>query len=268
MPGREDPLRGRCALVTGASTGIGLATAAALARAGMQVALLSQRADELAAAVEEIRAMGGGALGLLADLSRPEETESVIERAEAAIGPLDLLVNNAGVGLQATLLEESLADVRFLFEVNFFAMVSLCRQALRSMGARGRGHLINVSSAAARRGLPRLSAYAASKGAVHIFTQAIRMEARPLGVAVSEVLPVSTATRFFERAANHADVKYRPGGLIQTPERVAAAILRCARRPVAEVYPSVAVLPANALEALFPNLADRVLAWYYRHKWR
>src|SRR5947209_16760522 len=174
----------------------------------------------------------------------------------------------AGVGLQARLLEESLADVRVLFEVNFFAVASLCRQALRSMGARGRGHLINVSSAAARRGLPRLNAYAASKGAVHTFTQAIRMEARPLGVAVSEVLPVSTASCFFERAANRAGVEYRPGGPIQTPEQVAAAILRCARRPVAEVYPSRMVLPANGLEALAPNLVDRLLAWYYCKEWR
>lgn len=253
------------ALVTGASAGIGLATARALAGAGMRVVLLSERQEELEAAAGELREAGLEAAVVHTDLSRPAETADVVARAETSFGPLDLLVNNAGVGLQAGLLEESMDDVRFLFEVNFFALVSLCQQALRSMAARRRGQIINLSSACARRGLPRLNAYTASKGAVHAFTQSLRIEARTLGVQVSEVLPVSTATRFFSEARNRADVPYLPGGRIQSPEQVAAAILRCARRPVAEVYPSRGVLPLFALEALCPNLVDRVVAWYYRH---
>lgn len=257
-------LRGKRALVTGASAGIGLATGRALAAAGAEVVLLSEREEELEAAAEALREAGAAAHALVVDLSRPEAVEWAVERAEALAGPLDLLVNNAGVGLQASLLEESLADVRFLFEVNFFALVALCQQALRSMAARGRGHIINVSSASAKRGLPRLNAYTASKGAVHTFTQSLRMEARPLGVAVSEVLPISTATRFFEAAENRAGVPYQAGGLIQSADYVAEQIVRCARRPVPEVYPSRSVLLPFALEALMPNLVDRLAAWYYR----
>jgi short-subunit dehydrogenase len=257
-------LAGRVALVTGASAGIGKATATLLAREGVRVVLLSEKRDELEQVCEMIRAGGGEAHALAADLSHPGETATVVERAEALVGPLDLLVNNAGVGLQATLLEEALADVRFLFEVNFFALVSLSQQALRSMAARGRGHVINVSSASALRGLPRLNAYAASKGAVHTFTQALRAEARPLGIFVSEVLPVSTATGFFQAARNRAGVPYAPGSIVRTPEYVAARIVRCARRPVPEVHLDRSLLALAGLATLFPNLAERLVARYYR----
>lgn len=259
---RERELRGRVALVTGASAGIGLAAARLLAGAGAEVVLLSEREEELEAAVGALRDASLAAHALCVDLSRPEEVETAVARAEGAAGPLDLLVNNAGVGLQAALLEESLADVRFLFEVNFFALVSLCRQALGSMAGRG-GHVINVSSASAKHGLPRLNAYTASKAAVHTFTQSLRLEARPLGVEVSEVLPVSTATRFFNAAQNRAGIPYRAGGVIQTAEHVARCIVRCARRPAAEVYPSRSVLLPFALEALMPNVVDRLMRAYY-----
>src|SRR5205823_1126286 len=150
--------------------------------------------------------------------------------------------------------EESLADIRALFEVNFFAVVSLCRQALRSMGARGGGHLINVSSASALRGLPRLNAYTASKGAVHTFTQSLRVEARPLGIFVSEVLPVSTATGFFRGSRNRAGFPYAPGSRVQPPEYVAARILRCACHPVPEVHLDRSLLLLAGFATLFPNL--------------
>src|SRR5258706_8538183 len=124
------------------------------------------------------------------------------------------------------------------------------------MAQRGDGHIINVSSVSAKRGLPRLNAYTASKGALHAFTQSLRIEARPLGVQVSEVLPISTDTGFFEKATNLHEADYGPGGKMHSAEQVAKLIVRCARRPVAEVYPSRIVTAALALEALMPNVVD------------
>src|SRR5207253_1748710 len=143
------------------------------ARAGMRVVMLSERGEELGMAAEAIQARGGEAAALVMDLSRAEEVARVVERAEVLLGPLALVVNNAGVGLQASLAEESMQDVRRVFEVNFFALASICQQALHAMAERRRGHLINVSSASAKRGLPRLNAYSASKAAVHVFTQSL-----------------------------------------------------------------------------------------------
>src|SRR5438876_6879244 len=124
----------------------------------------------------------------------------------------------------------TLDDLRRLFEVNFFAAATLSREALRVMSDRRRGHIINVSSAAARRGLPSMSAYAATKGALHGFTQSLRLEARLFGVAVTEVMPISTRTGFFDAATNRAARPYRPRGIVQTPEYVAERILACIRR--------------------------------------
>jgi hypothetical protein len=132
------------------------------------------------------------------------------------------------------------------------------------MAGRRRGQIINVSSAAARRGLPGMSAYAASKAALHGFTQSLRLEARRHGVAVTELLPISVHTGFFAAATNRAARPYTPSGWTQTPEFVARQIVACARRPVAERHTIRLLAPIFALEALAPNLVERLVAWHYR----
>jgi uncharacterized protein len=132
------------------------------------------------------------------------------------------------------------------------------------MNARGRGHIINVTSAAARRGLPAMGGYAATKGALHGFTQSLRLEARRHGVAVTEVLPISTRTGFFAAATNRAGHPYRPHGLVQTPQYVAERIMGCIRRPVAELHTMPLLRSIFGLEALAPNLVERVATWHYR----
>ena len=183
---------------------------------------------------------------------------------EEESGPIDLLVNVAGIGLQASVLQMTADDLRRLFEVNFFASVTLCRDVLRVMAARRRGQIINVSSAVARRGLPGMSAYAASKAALHGFTQSLRLEARRHGVAVTEVLPISVLTGFFAAATNRAARPYAPSGWTQTPEFVARQIVACARRPIAERHTTRLLGPLFALDALAPNLIERLIAWYHR----
>ncbi|MEW6281467.1 MAG: SDR family NAD(P)-dependent oxidoreductase, partial [Candidatus Eremiobacterota bacterium] len=138
------------------------------------------------------------------------------------------------------------------------------RAALERMGARRRGHIVFVSSLSGRRGLARMSAYASSKGALHILSQVLRLEAAAVGVHVSEVLPISVRTGFFDAAENRSARPYRPSGLVLTPERVAESIVACLRRPRAEVYPSLWSRLAPILDALFPDLTARLLSWHER----
>jgi short-subunit dehydrogenase len=264
MAGRVK-LSGRRAVVTGAAAGIGRATALALAAEGMGVEAVDRDAAGLESLAAAVAAAGGHAQPWVVDLGRREEAEPLVGRVEQEAGPIDLLVNVAGIGLQASVLQMTPDDLRRLFEVNFFAAATLCREALRVMSGRGRGQIINISSAAARRGLPGLGGYAATKAALHTFTQALRLEARDHGVMVTEVLPISVRTGFFEAATNRAGRPYAAAGWLQAPEYVARRIVACARRPVAELHTAPLLRPVFALEALAPNLVERLVVLYYRN---
>lgn len=247
-------------MITGASSGIGEAAAREFARQGAVVVIVSERAKELNAVAQSIRDAGGRATAFVVDLSQPEQVQGVIARVEAQVGPLDVLVNNAGIGLGATILEMRHEQMRLLFEVNFFALADLCKQALTTMSVRRSGRIINVSSAAALFGSPTVSAYSATKGAVHAYTMALRTEASAYGISISEVLPVSVRTRFFDSVQGE---KYRPSGVMLTSEKVALSIVRCAAaaHPAAEVQPYYPIRFIFILTALFPSLMAAIAAY-------
>ncbi|MBN9419271.1 MAG: SDR family NAD(P)-dependent oxidoreductase [Candidatus Eremiobacteraeota bacterium] len=243
------------ALITGASSGIGLSTARRLIGRGQRVLLLSYDEPELLQACSEL---GSGAVPVLCDLTLPDQVDGLWQRLEEQHGPIEILINNAGVGYHAEVAEIDLAVVRRLFEVNFFAAASLCAQAMRVMKARRRGHILNLTSAAARRSLPFIGAYGASKAALHALTQSLRLEASGTGVTVCEVLPISVRTPFFDRAG------YRPRGFTQTPDQVAEQILRCLDLGQAERTTHWPTALGFALDALLPNWVAKLLAWRYR----
>jgi short-subunit dehydrogenase len=242
-------------LITGASSGIGEAAVRLFAKEGAQVVLVSEQDAELHRVANSIQEAHGQAIPVVADFSKPEEVAGLIERVEEQAGPLDILINNAGVGIGENILTMKADDLRFVFEVNFFALASLCQQAFARMAERRQGRIINVSSSAGRLGLPGVSAYSASKGAVHNFTRSLRIEARPYGIHVTEVLPISVRTRFFDNVKGE---KYQPGGIVQTAETVAACLLRVARspRPPAEALPYRPMRLVFAVDALFPGLLE------------
>ena len=244
------------ALITGASSGIGLAIAEKCLPRHSRVLLLSFDGPELEAACSRL---GPRAHPVVCDLAFPQQVEGLIERLEAEHGPLELLVNNAGIGHHGEVVDLSDEVLRRLMEVNFFAPLSLCRQALRGMSTRRRGAIVNVTSASARRPLARMGAYGSSKAALHGFTQVLRLEAAPHGITVSEVLPISVATPFFERSTNTSSQGYRPRGLVQTPAFVADCVLRCVDRGTAEMVTHAPTGWALALDGLFPNLVARLL---------
>jgi len=252
-------LQDKRVLITGASSGIGEAAAREFAQQGAIVAVVAEKAEALHAVAQSIRDAGGRATAFVVDLSKPVEVFGVIARIEAEVGPLDLLINNAGIGLGATIMETRQEQMRLLFEVNFFAMAELCKQALTVMSARRSGRIINVSSAAALFGSPTVSTYSATKGAMHAYTMALRTEASTYGVFVSEVLPVSVRTRFFDSV--HGE-KYDPSGVMLTSDQVAHSIVQCAaaKRPPAEVQPYYPIRFIFILTALFPSLMAGIAA--------
>lgn len=247
------------ALVTGATSGIGKATAIALARHGIEVGVLAERPEDVAGTVAEIVGAGGRAFPVNADLSMRDDLTGLIDRIEAEVGPIDLLVNNAGIGMQADVLQVRDEDLRLLFDVNYFAMVTLSRDALFHMAKRKRGYIVNVSSAAAKRALPGMGIYASTKAAMHTFTQALRVEGRACGVHVVELLPMSVRTPFFHNAVNRSQGRYEAGGFMTTPEKIAERIVQAIRRPVPEIYTSTLSRIVLALDAINPRWFDAIL---------
>jgi short-subunit dehydrogenase len=246
-------------LVTGATSGIGRAVADRFAKEGYVVGILAEVPEQVERTVDEICARRGCAIPIHCDLSKPEQVRGLIDRLEEEGFPLDILVNNAGIGMQADILETTEADLRLLFEVNFFAMATLSRDALRRMGARGRGHIFNVSSAAARRALPGMSTYACTKAAMHVFSQALRVEGRAAGVYVTELLPMSVRTPFFENARNPSGKAYEVPAFSTTPEFLAERIWRAVRRPAPEIYTSTLSRLALALDGVNPRWLEAIL---------
>lgn len=259
-------LRDRCILVTGASSGIGEEAARQFARMGAKVVIVSEKDGELHQVADSIRATGGKVTPIVADFSKPEQVKGLIPRVEKEVAPVEVLVNNAGMGLGATLRDTTPDKLRLLFEVNFFALTELCRQALEMMSPRGRGRIINLSSAAARFGSAGVSAYSATKGAVHTYTQALRIEAAVYGILVSEILPISVRTKFFD---NVEGKKYKPQGIVLPVEKVAESVVRCAAsdHPKAEIYPYAPIQFVFVLDALFPGLLARFAIKRYRESW-
>ena len=244
--------------ITGSSSGIGKATAISLAERGYGVVLASEQAEALRQVQSEIVDLGGRAEVVDLDLLNPESVSAFVPSVNDRVGFCEVVVNNAGIGLHKTLEESTDVEFQRVFAVNFFSMVTICRAAVQVMKQQGRGHIINVSSASARRSLERMSAYGASKGAAHCFSQALRAEVAEDGIAVTEILPISVSTPFFDSAG------YRPKGLVQTPQTIAALIERAILTREAEICSSRLTQLGFVFDALAPNLTARLMNLHRR----
>lgn len=177
------------AVITGASSGIGWALAKELATQGCKVGLLARRQDKLDQLAAEIAAAGGNAASAAADVTDREDTVAAIHELASKLGPVDLLVANAGVGMPTLLDPMNVPDIEKMFRVNVFGMVYSIEAVLPEMLRRGRGQIAGVSSLAALKGLPGESGYCASKAAMNVYLEGLRIQLKSRGIAVTTLCP-------------------------------------------------------------------------------
>jgi short-subunit dehydrogenase len=227
--------KGNVALITGASSGIGAATARKLAHEGLKVVLVARREDRLQALAEEIQADGGEALVIAADLTLEEERQRVYDTVHATWGPAEVLVNNAGLGWYGYGAEMPWPAAQRVMQVNMDALVHFTLLLLPGMRTRGHGHVVNVGSIAGNLPSQGVAIYSATKAFVDNFTTCLHREMRGSGVQVSVVKPGPVTTEFFD-VASCAGRQMPAERFGVRPEAVAGRIWSVLRHPVRMAY--------------------------------
>lgn len=253
----EQRLKGKVAIVTGASSGIGEATARVLVGRGAAVVLAARNEEKIGFLAREISAAGGRAMAARTDVADESSVGTMVERAVGEFGSLDILVNNAGLGLSGRVEDLRAEDLRYLFEVNVVGPLLCIQAALPHMGRGGR--IINVSSVVGKRAIPKVGGYCSTKFALNALSDALRVEIAGRGISVTSVYPGTTRTAFRENSRRTKDEErgWRPRGV--TSERVADKIALAAEKGGRDVYVTVPDRVFVAAATLAPGLFDRVL---------
>lgn len=255
---------GRTVIVTGASSGIGRETAREFARRRAHVVLASRSRDKLEALAAELADLPGRRLVVPTDVTDRLAVEALVRRTMEEFDRLDVLVNNAGVGLFAPIAGGSLDNMRHLFDVNFWGAIHCIQAAVPYMRRQGRGHIVNVSSVAGKVAVPYLGAYSATKFALTAVSGALRSELAGTGIHVSTVYPGLTHTSFQENILREVAVPDPPRYLRSVaPSAVARRIVRAVRWNLRDTYVTAGDFAAVAAYPLAPALAD----WGLRLLW-
>ena len=237
-------------MVTGASSGIGAAVARALAHEGAHVALAARRPDALREVQAGLDQQGGAAKSLVVptDITDRRQVESLIARTEQALGPVDILANCAGVMFYTLMRNLHEEDWERTVEVNCRGMLNCVGAVLTGMLARGRGHIVTISSDAGRKVFPGLAVYSASKFFVEALSQGLRLETAGTGVKVTTIQPGNVATDLLSlsKDAEALEMYGQPGGArVLDPEDVAASVVHALRQPEHVAVNEVLVEPRD-----------------------
>lgn len=250
-------IHGRHALLTGGSRGLGPTIARAFLREGARVTLTARTADALTAVANDLSAVKAPVHTVAADVGDEDDRRRLLEEAEAALGPVDILINNAGVELIAAYASLPPERIRTIVRTNLDAPLMLSHLVLPGMIERGRGHIVMMSSLGGKKGSPYSATYAATKAGLIAWTDAVRAELRGTGVGASVVCP-----GFVSEAGMFADRNQRAPRLLGTssPEAVAGAVVRAVVKDIGEIIVNPGPIRLMlALEALSPRLSAWIL---------
>jgi short-subunit dehydrogenase len=249
---------GKRVLITGASSGIGKAIAFECAARGAVLALTARRFHYLEKAGYEIRSVFSDTTAPLlipCDVSKSDDVSELIDTCVRKLGGIDILINNAGIGIYGSIEKASLEDAFSVMNVNFFGAVCCTLNVLPIMKKGGGGKIVNISSVAALHGVPYLGIYSASKAALASFGQSLRAEAARSGIDIMVVYPGYTQTEFFQKEKNVGG-GHRPSGPFTSPQRVARAVVKAVEKDRRELILSLEGKALNFFRVLLPGLVE------------
>jgi short-subunit dehydrogenase len=253
-------LRGTTAVVTGASRGIGVHIARALVKEGVNVSLAARSDADLEAVRAEMAALGGKAIATKCDVSDPDDRAVLIQRTEAELGPIDILINNAGIETTAHFEAATADDLQRTIDVNLVASMLLTRSVLPGMLQRRRGHVVNIASGAGKVGVPFGVAYATSKHGLVGFTNSLRCEYHRSPVGFSVVCPGFVSETGMYARWEDSGVKAPKIAGRSSPAKVADVVVSCIRKNRAEVLVNTPpIRPLVVLVNIAPGLAPRLM---------
>ena len=255
--------KNRVVILTGATQGIGRATAFELAQAGCRLALAARRAGPLHALAGALNENGRCAVAIPTDMGDTCQAAALAQKTVEAFGRIDVVINNAGIGVRDRMLDLAETDARRVMDVNYFGPVALIRAAVPLLQANAEGGLIiNVSSIVGRRAMPGIGGYCATKAALEKMAESLRVELQADNIRVSSVYPGVTVTGFNDRSlGNSRGGRGRVSGV--PPERVARAILNTIRRERRDVFITLFDRAFVTAAAAWPWLMDKLLGQYF-----
>jgi short-subunit dehydrogenase len=249
----------RIVAITGASAGIGRATAVRLARDGNALVICARRLERLEAAANDIRRAGGEVAIVPGDVTREADMTALVAAALDRFGRLDAMICNAGFGIYGAIDQIEPARMQQLLDVNYMGTYLAARAALPVFRRQQRGHVIVVSSIVGKRGIPFMAAYAATKFAQAGLAESLRAELRGSGIHVTVVYPISTRTEFFDVTTRASGFVTRAAGPQQDASTVADAIADAIAAPAAEVFPYRPARLLAVINAVAPRFTDRLV---------
>jgi len=251
-------------LITGASSGIGAVMTSLLAKEGADLVLLARRKDRLEALANQIKQQYSNRKIIIVDgdITDPEVRQRAVQSAVEQLGGLDILVNNAGVGATALVEDTTQDTLRWMFEVNFFALFELTQIALPHLKQGIEPMVVNLSSIVGLRGVPHYGAYGSAKFAVTGLSETMRAEFSKYGIDVLLVCPGTTQTEFFDVLHQATSAPDLPKHHFVTSEYVAIRIIRAMKRGTHKIIPYIPAAFLDKLNRFFPRFVDWVMARY------